>query len=195
MCLRWVRLQIYLTLDSDFNNIEIEKLQIENNIDTILEELSKLKNSEIFDDETIIKNTIKENIKLFEPYIIDEIGLSVTLHLLDLVKDSIDFDIIDKNVKLVEISDIDIFDVGSDYIGFNCKGKYEAKLIIKNQEILNHKIEEFPNLKQLNFKKNSTSFFGTFSTSLYYEYEFPYKIDEFNIEISDDEILTSIENK
>lgn len=186
---------IYLTLDTDFNNIQLENLQIINNIDTILEDISKIKNSEIFDNETFIKNTIKENIKLFEPYIIDEIGLSLTLHLLNYVQDTIDFEIIDKKIKLTKITDIEIFDVGSDYIGFNCKGSYQAKLIINDYDLLISKIEEFPNLKQLNFQKNATIFTGTFNTSIYYEYQFPYKIDEFSIEISEDEILTSIENK
>ena len=186
---------IYLTVDKDFDECDFQNLEIKKDIDNILEEIGKSINPKLFDDETNIKNTITQKIDLFKPFICEELELSMLMHVIDIFNESVDSNYILPEIRSLDITDIIVFDVTDTYVGFNCSGNYIVDVRLLNKDnLLNDIIQISLATKKIIISDNKLSFRGQFHTSLYYEYEFPYEILQDSIEISEDELIKTIEN-
>lgn len=189
----------FITYDKDFNEIESEFIFVKNNLEDIIEEISKENRSSIYEQNELIGKTIKSNIQLFKNILESELDFELS-HKIQYIleKENIFLEVSTHELKHT-ISEIMVFDINENLqnIGFKLIGNYNGKLEVYPEKEFNPlKYKEI--LKNNGLKLNSNfeiKVKGEFQMSFFYEYEFPYKIEEDTISFDEDEYkLKNIEN-
>ena len=189
----------FITYDNDFNEIKSKFIFVKNNLEDIIEEISKENSSLIYEQNELIEKTIKSNIQLFKDILEPELDFELSFKIQHIFeKENIFPDVSTSELKYT-ISETKVFDVNdsSQNIGFKFIGSYNGKLDVYPEKEFNPlKYKEI--LKNNGLKLNSNfeiTVKGEFQMSFFYEYEFPYKIEEDTISFDEDEYkLKNIEN-
>lgn len=188
----------FLTYDKDFSKIKSKFILVKDSLEDIIEEISKENSSLIYEQNELIEKTIKSNIQLFKNILEPELDLELSFKIQLIFEKENTFPDVSTSELEYTISDIKVFDVNenSQNIGFKFIGNYNGKLEIYPEKEFNPlKYKEI--LKSNGLKLNSNfeiTVKGEFQMSFFYEYEFPYKIEEDTISFDEDEFkLKSIE--
>jgi hypothetical protein len=188
---------IYLTSDSDFENMNSDFLSIKNDLNELLEEIITENNPNIFDDKLHIINSIKDDLDLFIPQIASEIELdSMIYHTDKFEKYDLKISIESQETEKLEVNYLEVFDITENLIGFKCKGTFETNVYYLLGENTNKEThDKILIIENLNLKKEGfVTYKGDFETSIYYEFEFPYKVIEESIEIDEEKAIRNIES-
>lgn len=189
----------FLTYDKDFFHINSKTITVKDNIEDIIEEISKNNSSLKYGQNELIEKTIKSNIHLFENILEAELDFELGYKIKLILEEENVFPDISIQKLTYEISDVKVFDVNknSQNIGFKLIGNYNGKIEVYPEKEFNP-LRYMEILKDNGLKLSSNfelTIKGKFQMSFFYEYEFPYKIEEETISFDEDEYkIKNIEN-
>lgn len=188
---------IYLTNDTDFNCYQSSLVEIKNNISEVIELVMASINPSFVDEKEELAENIKRQTKIFVPYIEKELELDISVYL-DSIFEELNIAMAVEVIEFVslEVTNVEVFDFGKTWVGFNCGGVFKTTATIISEEGFEAEVINliFSKTNTKLSKDGKITMAGEFETSIYFEFEFPYVVLDETIEISEDKAVKNIQS-